>query len=174
MPPLPVTRTYLEMRSPDELVPAREPAPGSRIERLGGCAVSFWRYLYAEVGRAYRWTDRLTWTDDQVRAYLTDPGVTLHVLYVDHAPGGYYELRQHDDGSMEIAYFGLLPEYTGRGFGGWMLSRAVEDAWARGATRVWLHTCTLDHPAALPNYTRRGFTPYRSETYTVWPEEQTG
>jgi GNAT superfamily N-acetyltransferase len=167
MPPLPVTRTYLELRAPDELVPAREPAPGARIERLGGCVVSFWRFLYAEVGRAYRWTDRLSWTDDEVRAYLGDPAVTLHVLYVDHAPAGYYELRRHDDGSVEIAYFGLLPDYTGRGLGGWMLSRAVEDAWARGATRVWLHTCTLDHPAALPNYTRRGFRPYKSETYTV-------
>jgi GNAT superfamily N-acetyltransferase len=167
MPSLLVTRTYLELRAPGELVPAREPAPGARVERVGGCAVSFWRYLYAEVGRAYRWTDRLSWTDDEVRAYLADPAVTLHVLYVDHAPAGYYELRRHDDESIEIAYFGLLGEYLGRGLGGWMLTRAVQDAWERGARRVWLHTCTLDHEAALPNYTRRGFQAYRTETYQV-------
>ena len=167
MPLLAVTRTYLEMRSPGDLLPAREPAPGPRIERVGGCSTSFWRYLYTEVGRGHHWTDRLTWTDAEVADYLGNGNVTLHVLYVEHAPAGYYELRRHDDGSMEIAYFGLLPEYTGRGLGGWMLTRAVQDAWARGATRVWLHTCTLDHPAALANYLARGFQVTRTERYTV-------
>jgi GNAT superfamily N-acetyltransferase len=165
MPLLAVTRTYLEMRSPRDLSPAREPAPGPRIERVGGCSTSYWRYLYTEVGRAYHWTDRLTWTDADIAAYLGDEDVTLHVLYVEHAPAGYYELRRHGDGSVEIAYFGLLPECTGRGLGGWMLTRAVEDAWGRGATRVWLHTCTLDHPSALPNYAKRGFVPYKTEIY---------
>ena len=70
MPLLAVTRTYLEMRSPRDLFPAREPAPGPRIERVGGCPTSFWRYLYTEVGRGYHWTDRLTWTDADVAAYL--------------------------------------------------------------------------------------------------------
>jgi GNAT superfamily N-acetyltransferase len=167
MPPLLVRRTYLEMRTPGELVPAREPAPGARIERLGGCAVSFWRYLYSEVGRAYRWTDRLTWSDAEVLGYLNDPGITLHVLYVDHAPAGYDELRGHADGSVEIAYFGLLPEYLGQGLGGWMLTRAVRDAWDRGGNRVWLHTCTLDHEAALPNYTKRGFKEFKTECYEM-------
>lgn len=167
MPPLVVTRTYLEMRSAGELTPAREPGPGSRVERVGGCPPSFFRYLYTEVGRAYHWTDRVGWTDDEIAAYLADGSVTVHVLYVEHAPAGYYELRRHHDGSVEIAYFGLLPEYTGRGFGGWLLTRAVRDAWGGGAMRVWLHTCTLDHASALPNYRKRGFVPYKTETYEV-------
>ncbi len=167
MPLLAVTRTYLEIRSPGELLPAREPATGPRIERVGGCPTSFWRYLYTEVGRGYHWTDRLSWTDAEIAAYLDDPNVTLHVLYVEHAPAGYYELRRHADGSVEIAYFGLLPEYTGRGLGGWMLTRAVQDAWERGATVVWLHTCTLDHPSALPNYKKRGFREFKQETFEV-------
>lgn len=165
MPSLAVIRTYLEMLSPGDLSPAREPFPIPQIERVGSCPPSFFRYLYAEVGRAYHWTDRLRWTDQEISAYLSDGRVTLHVLYVDHAPAGYYELRSHDDGSVEIAYFGLLPEYTGRGLGGWMLTRAVQDAWARGANRVWLHTCTLDHASALPNYRKRGFRLFKSETY---------
>jgi GNAT superfamily N-acetyltransferase len=118
MPLLAVTRTYLEMRSPGDLVPAREPAPGARIERVGGCPISFFRYLYTEVGRSYHWTDRLGWTDAEIAEYLGSGSVTLHVLYLEHAPAGYYELRGHQDGSVEIAYFGLLPEYTGRGLGG--------------------------------------------------------
>jgi GNAT superfamily N-acetyltransferase len=68
------------------------------------------------------------------------------------------------DGAVEIAYFGLLPEYFGRGWDGHLLTRAVETAWGLGASRVWLHTCTLDHPAALPNYLRRGFRRVREET----------
>ncbi len=167
MPPLAVTRTYVEMRSPGDLSPAREPAPGPRIERVGACPPSFFRYLYTAVGRDYYWTDRLAWTDAEIAAYLSGGGVTLHVLYVEHAPAGYYELRRHDDGSIEIAYFGLLPEYTGRGLGGWLLTRAVSDAWGRDATRVWLHTCTLDHVSALPNYLKRGFREYKRETYEV-------
>lgn len=172
MPLLAVTRTYLEMRSPRDLSPAREPAPGPRIERVGGCPASFFRYLYGEVGRAYHWTDRLAWTDADIAGYLEDGRVTLHVLYVEHAPAGYYELRRHEDGSVEIAYFGLLPEYTGRGLGGWLLTRAVADAWARGAVRVWLHTCTLDHASALPNYLKRGFRQYKQETYEVEAAER--
>lgn len=84
---------------------------------------------------------------------------------------GFFELQRHDDGSVEIAYFGLVPEFFGRGYGGWLLERAVEEAWAMGggggATRVWLHTCTLDSERALPNYTARGFVPYKTERLLV-------
>jgi len=85
----------------------------------------------------------------------------------EEQPAGYFELRQHENGSVEIAYFGLLPDFIGRGWGKYLLNRAVESAWLLGANRVWLHTCTLDHPAALPNYLKRGFRPVRQETYTV-------
>jgi GNAT superfamily N-acetyltransferase len=73
----------------------------------------------------------------------------------------------HDDGSVEIVLFGLVAAAQGQGLGKWLLTRAVDEAWAMGATRVWLHTCTLDSPVALPNYEARGFVRYRSETYTV-------
>jgi GNAT superfamily N-acetyltransferase len=83
------------------------------------------------------------------------------------APAGYFELKRHPDQSIEIAYFGLLPEYIGRGWGKYLLTEAVRTAWSMGPQRVWLHTCTLDHPAALPNYLRRGFQPFREEVYTA-------
>jgi GNAT superfamily N-acetyltransferase len=83
------------------------------------------------------------------------------------APAGYFELRRHDDGGVEIAYLGLLPEFFGRGWGKYLLEQAVRQAWATGASRVWLHTCTLDHPAALPNYLQRGFRPVREEVYVT-------
>jgi GNAT superfamily N-acetyltransferase len=166
MPTL-VTRTYLELRSPDDLRPAPAPRPPPRIERVGECPPSFYRYLYAEVGRAFHWTDRLRWSDETIRAHLATPRLTLWLLTWEAAPAGYFELKPHDDGSIEIAYFGLLPEYFGRGWGKFLLTEAVREAWRARPTRVWLHPCTLDHPAALPNYLQRGFVAVREETYTV-------
>jgi GNAT superfamily N-acetyltransferase len=104
--------------------------------------------------------DRSDWSDEQLRARLARPGLALWVLYLDGAPAGYFELDPHDDGSVEIAYFGLLPEFKGRGLRRHLLTLAAEEAWRAGARRVWLRTCTLD--AALPNYLKRG-QPYRKE-----------
>jgi GNAT superfamily N-acetyltransferase len=160
-----VLRTYLEMTERGALVAAANPDPRARIEQVFDCPVSFFRYLYAEVGRNYHWVDRLVWTDDSVRARIANPDVTLHLLSVAGAPAGYFELERHPDDSVEIAYFGLMPEYLGRGLGKHLLSRATEAAWALGPKRVWLHTCTLDDAAALPNYLARGFRAFKTETY---------
>jgi GNAT superfamily N-acetyltransferase len=157
-------RTYLELRARAELHPAPLGST-AHVEQVYRCPVSFHRFLYREVGRNYHWRDRLLWSDSQVQQYLDDPSVTLHVLYVQGSPAGYFELRSEPDGSVEIAYFGLLPEFIGRGLGKGLLSEAVEAAWQRGASRVWLHTCTLDDPAALPNYLKRGFKPFKQEKY---------
>jgi GNAT superfamily N-acetyltransferase len=162
-----VTRTYLEMRSPGELRPASVEEPELRIERLDPCPPDLFRFLYREVGRAYRWTDRLGWTEAETRDYLATPDVSVWLLSWQHAPAGYFELRRHEDGSVEIVYFGLLPDYVGRGWGKYLLTRAVQSAWQLGTDRVWLHTCTLDHPAALPNYVKRGFRAVREEIYEI-------
>ena len=161
------TRTYLEMRQASELKPAAAPGSEPRIERVGDCPPAFWRFLYTEVGRKYHWFDRLPWTDEEIRQYLDDEAVTLYVMWVEGAPAGYFELRIDADRAVEIVYFGLLDHFTGRGLGGYMLGEAVKRAWAHGASRVWLHTNTLDHPAALPNYQKRGFQITGTEVYEV-------
>jgi GNAT superfamily N-acetyltransferase len=166
-PTIEVTRTYLEMRSPEELERARLDDPRIRIEEQRECSVPFFRYLYAEVGRNYHWIDRLPWTDEQVHAYLQSPEISLWLMTYDDAPAGYFELRKCEDGSTEIAYFGLLPGFLGRGLGKHLLTCATEQAWAMGADKVWLHTCTLDDPAALPNYLKRGFRAFKTERYTI-------
>jgi GNAT superfamily N-acetyltransferase len=88
-------------------------------------------------------------------------------MYAENAPAGYAEVRKDSDGSVELAYFGLVPEYVGRGLGKHLLSVVVERIWEEGTGRIWLHTCTLDHPSALPNYLKRGFVPFRTEVYEV-------
>ena len=160
-------RTYLEMTAPGALRPRRRPDGNVGVARREPCEAEFWRYLYTTVGAGYQWLDRLPWTEAEASAYLADPAVSLWVLTVDDAVAGYYELRREDDASVEIVYFGLLPEFTGRGLGGYLLTDAVERAWASGARRVWLHTCSFDHPFAIQNYLDRGFTVFKTEDYVV-------
>ena len=162
-----VTRTYLEMRERSELQPALSDDPRIRIEEQPDCSVELFRFLYVEVGKNYRWIDRLSWTDDDIRGYLARPEISVWLMTYDNETAGYFELRKCEDGSTEIAYFGLIPKFIGRGLGKHLLTRGVEQAWAGGATRVWLHTCTLDDPAALPNYLSRGFRPFKTENYRI-------
>jgi GNAT superfamily N-acetyltransferase len=169
-----VTRTYLQLSRLEDLSSAPIDDPRVRIECVAECPASFYRYLYAEVGRFYHWVDRLPWTDAEIRSHLARPEITLWVMYYEGAPAGYFELERHPDGSIEIAYFGLLQDVIGRGLGKHLLSVAAEQAWSDGANRVWLHTCTLDDAAAMPNYLKRGFQPFKQETYstTISPEEE--
>lgn len=162
-----VTRTYLEMRDPSELQAARSDDPLIRIELQSECSIELFRHLYVEVGKNYHWIDRLPWTDEQIAAHLAQTEITLWLMTHDDAPAGYFELRRCEDGSVEIAYFGLLSKFLGRGLGKHLLTCATEQAWADGANRVWLHTCTLDDKAAMPNYLRRGFRPLKTEKYSV-------
>jgi GNAT superfamily N-acetyltransferase len=169
-----VTRTYLQLSCPDDLRPSRLAGDLFRIEAAVECPASFFRFLYTEVGRHYHWIDRLAWTDDQIRSHLARDAISLWVMYCAGSPAGYFELERHDDGSTEIAYFGLLPEFLGRGLGKHLLTEAATQAWSGRPNRVWLHTCTLDDPAALPNYLKRGFTQFKQETYptTIQPGEE--
>jgi GNAT superfamily N-acetyltransferase len=162
-----VRRTYLQMLDQSELRRAPIEDTGVRIEQAVECPAHFFRYLYREVGRNYHWIDRLGWTDEEIRAYLDQESVSLWVMYCEGVPAGYFELRRHADDSVELAYFGLLPEFIGRGLGKHLLTSAVERAWSNNPVRIWLHTCTLDDPAAMPNYLQRGFKPFREETYTT-------
>ena len=162
-----VTRTYLEMRDPSEPQAAKLDDPLIRIELQKDCSVELFRWLYVEVGKNYHWIDRLPWTDDDIRAHLAQPEISVWLMTYDEERAGYFELRKCEDGSTEIAYFGLLPQFLGRGLGKHLLTYATEQAWADGAKRVWLHTCTLDDPAALPNYLKRGFKPFKTEKYEV-------
>ncbi|MSR06046.1 MAG: GNAT family N-acetyltransferase [Gemmatimonadetes bacterium] len=165
MPPIDVTRTYLELTDPARLRPARLPDPSLALEQVSDCPPALYRHLYGTVGAQYHWVDRQGWTDGEIRAYIARPEISIWILRRGTAEVGYFELAQEPDGSTEIAYFGLFPGSIGQGFGKHLLTVAVEQAWATGARRVWLHTCTLDHAAALPNYLKRGFTPFRTEVY---------
>jgi ribosomal protein S18 acetylase RimI-like enzyme len=167
----PLVTTYLEMRSPDQLRPKHADARFQIREQTE----RDWRFnrdLYFRVGEQWDWIDQRPWTDEQWKEYASAPELRTFAVYYDGALAGYYELRGDSkpdgrNGEVEIAYFGLLPEFIGRGLGGALLTSAIEEAWSRcggiAPKRVWVHTCNRDHPQALANYQARGMLVYKIE-----------
>ncbi len=147
---------------------ARVPDPEPVFVRVEAPCPPLNRMLYAAVGAKWWWVDRLAWSEERWVGVLTAPGYETHVAYVGGAPCAYVELATPTDTSKwgaaggavpetKIEYFGVLDGHHGRGLGGWLLTRAVERAFARGSTRVLLTTSSLDHHAARANYEARGF-----------------
>ena len=163
-----VTITYLEMKDAAQLRPRASADPLFEVREA---TVRQWRvnrFLYECVGGDYRWHDKQAWSDEQWRAYVDDESLRTFIASWGGSPAGYFELASHER-EVQIAYFGLLPAFVGRGLGAALLTRALEEAWAMGPSRVWVHTCTLDHPASLPNYLARGLVPYKTERADLRP-----
>ena len=160
---VPVTVTYLQMTSPDRCSPVPGVLGPTAILRAERPTVSFYRYLYDTIGADWNWYMRRRLSDDELAAIIHDDRVEVFVLYVRGVPAGYVELDRRVEGEVEIAYFGLIPEYVGRGFGKYLLAWGLGRAWSYRPRRVWLHTCSLDHPRALGVYQRAGLEVYHRE-----------
>ncbi|REC94808.1 GNAT family N-acetyltransferase [Kushneria indalinina] len=127
--------------------------------------LAFNRFLYQLVGAQWQWDEKLTGDQNAWRSMIESDAHRTFVAYHRGAIAGYYELYRPDGVNVEILYFGLVSDFIGMGFGSGLLSHAIDQAWGwSGTERVWLHTCSLDHPAALDNYQKRGFVIYHEET----------
>jgi len=153
---------HVELKDPAR-VPASDPDRPYRLEQIKQPSPEFNRYLYICVGSAWLWYMRLPWSYSQWLAAVSRPEQETWVAYHLGVPAGYFELEKQAHGSVEIAYFGLLPEFIGQGLGKALLEDAICRAWALGGKRIWLHTCSLDHPGALSNYLARGFSVFKEE-----------
>ena len=151
-----VTTWYLEIKSPEKVRHAALPTPLPRFERAVVAMPEFSRFLYTAVGGDWHWRDRLDWDYAKWMKWLNRPELETWVLYVDGTPAGYIELEKQPKNEVEIVNFGLLPRFMGRGLGGYLLTLGIERAWEMGAKRVWVHTCSLDAPAAVKNFEARG------------------
>jgi ribosomal protein S18 acetylase RimI-like enzyme len=158
------TVTYLEMRDRSELIPAKNPSVGVEVKHVEIPCPELNRFFYTAIGGDWYWIDRLPWTYEQWMAYITRPGHETWVAYLRGTPVGYFELDGEPGGEIELAYFGILPQFTGQGIGGYLLTVAINRAWERNPTRVWLHTSSFDHPQALKHYLARGFRVVKRET----------
>ncbi|HEU0207419.1 MAG TPA: GNAT family N-acetyltransferase [Candidatus Udaeobacter sp.] len=168
MPAEPLITTYLEMRSQDQLRP-KHGETRFRVREKTERDWQFNRDLYFRVGADWEWIDRQPWTVEQWKEYATAHELRTFAAYYDDALAGYYELRRDTEGGVEIAYFGLLPEFIGRGLGGALLTSAIQEGWRTSPkpVRVWVHTCNRDHPQALANYQARGLVVYKIEEAAV-------
>ncbi len=159
----PVTTYYLEMSDPSQLKPAVCDDPCFRVEEVSGDRWQINKSLYEIVGKDWKWIDKLPWTNQQWRDYAGSCAIRTFIAYYQTDICGYFELSTHDN-EVEIIYFGLVPDFVGRKLGAPLLTRALNEAWQMKPKRVWVHTCTLDHPAAMKNYEDRGMTLYKTET----------
>ena len=152
--------TYLEMF--ERPGGPRPPLPAGKLALIQAeeCPVSFYRYLYETVGTPWLWFERRLLSDVQLLAEISGPTTEIFVLYVSGVPAGYFELNTGEAEATELNYFGLMPEFIGRGLGPYLLQAAIDRAWSRPIERFWVHTCTFDHPRALPLYQRLGFVVY--------------
>lgn len=157
-----VTVYYLEMLTHQERsVPA--PRDGLVILHAKAPSVPYYRFLYNAVGKQYHWLSRRKLSDDELAAILGDPRNELHVLHVDGSPAGFAELDRRQLDEVELVQFGLAADFIGQGFGKWFLQWTIGKVWSYQPKRLWLHTCSLDHPAAVPLYKKAGFVQFKEE-----------
>jgi GNAT superfamily N-acetyltransferase len=161
---LQVTTTSLEMTSIDQMLPGSIQHPDAIIIQAEISSPELNRFMFMSVGRPWQWYSRLSWKRKDWQQYLDSPDVQTWIGYLRGTPFGYFELEKTADSSVEIKFFGLLSAFIGQGLGGWLLQKTIEKSWDMEASRVWLHTCTLDHPSALDNYQSRGFTVFNVES----------
>ena len=169
---IPTVVTFLEMLQRPHAVPPPLPKGKVAILKAERLPVHFYRYLYDTVGREYKWVDRKKLSDFALAELLAEPNVELFVLYADGCPAGMAELDFRVEGTGQLAYFGLMPEFIGRRLGYFFLYHSVINAWLKPVSKLLVNTCTLDHPRALPLYQRMGFVPYaREDRYIEMPPD---
>ena len=162
-----VDRKYLEINSPEE-INSSEPKINCRIELKNPPDFQINKFFYKQIGKSYRWIDRLVWDDAKWMNYTDNSNLETYILRENNDLIGFFELLHNPDlNETEISYFGLLEEYIGKGIGGYALSEAIKKSFEKNIKRVWLHTCTLDHPNALKNYIARGMRVFRKENINI-------
>ncbi|MDH3661996.1 MAG: GNAT family N-acetyltransferase [Alphaproteobacteria bacterium] len=152
--------SYLEMRAPPDRPPTVAARDGVEVRRAVRPTVSFYRYLYDTVGGEWTWAGRRLMDDEALSATIGDPRVEVNVLWVEGVPAGLMELGRRSPFEIELLYFGLIPDFIGKGHGRFALDWAVDRAWSHRPSRFWVHTCDLDHPNALSVYQKAGFVIY--------------
>jgi len=165
-----IKRNYLEIISIQNLSEVFKPSNNLNISLIEEPDFQLNKFFYKEIGKKHRWMDRLLWTEKNWIEYLNSLEVKTYVLKEDHNLAGYFEQIFHNEkNDCEIAYFGVLEEFIGKKYGGYLLSEAIKESFKLGAKRVWVHTCSLDHKHALENYKSRGMKIFKSETISINP-----
>jgi len=165
--------THLEMRM--RPMPTAIPSAPLRLKPWKMPAPDAYRALFRRVGERWLWFSRLAMNDQQLTAIIHDPAVEIYaVIDPRGVEVGLLELDFRQLPDCELSFLGLIPELTGKGFGKWLMAQAKSLAWRKDVSRLWVHSCTLDSPAALPFYIRSGFMPFAREVETFADPRLTG
>ena len=157
-----VTVYHLEMlKHSERSVPS--PRDGLAVLHVQAPSVPYYRFLYNAVGKDYHWLSRRKLSDAELAAVIQDPRNELHVLHVEGSPAGFAELDRRQPNEVELVQFGLISDFIGQGLGKWFLQWTIDKVRSYEPSRFWLHTCTLDHAAALPTYKKAGFVQFKEE-----------
>ena len=163
-----ILRKYLEITSIKDLKEVKKPSEDYFVALLDPKDFQLNKFFYKNIGKNHRWIDRLVWTDLKWTEYVSDKKLSTYILKFKEEIAGYFELIfKEESNEAEIAYFGILEEFFGKKLGGYFLSEAIKYSFDKGATRLWVHTCSLDHKNALNNYLSRGMKIFKSETLSI-------
>ena len=163
-----VDRNFLEINSINNLKRSNIPGSNFKITQVNPPDFQLNKFFYKQIGKKYRWIDRLVWEDKKWIDFVENSKVKTFILKDSNNMVGFYEtIHDITKNHAEIAYFGILEEYFGKKCGGYLLSEAIANLFEDGINRVWLHTCSLDHKNALKNYLARGMKIFKSEKISL-------
>ena len=156
-----IERYYLEINSIEDLKIKQIPSDNFFLKEADKDKFDLNKFFYKQIGKKHEWIDRLIWQDKNWMDYISDKNLKTFILQNNNDLVGYFELIFNSN-DCEIAYFGILEEYIGKGYGGFLLSEALRIGF-KNANRIWVHTCSLDHPNAIENYKSRGMKIFKTE-----------
>ena len=163
-----INRNYLEINSLKELVESNKPNEEYQIKLIDPPDFQLNKFFYKNIGKNHNWIDRLIWTEKKWIEFTTNKNIKTYVLTKKDDLAGYFELIfHHDKNEIEIAYLGILEEYQNKKLGSYLLSTAIKKSFLDGPSRVWVHTCSLDHRNALSNYLARGMKIFKKESIMI-------
>ena len=162
-----VKRNFLELKNINDLIKKDKPEDNYSVEKTKP-DFQLNKFFYKQIGKKYRWTDRLIWTDLQWSNYVSNKNLETYVIKNGEDLVGYFELIYHPEkNEIELAYLGLFEDYFGKGVGGYALTTAILKSFEKKIKRMWVHTCTLDHPNAIKNYLARGMKIFKEENLNI-------
>jgi len=163
-----VIRNYLEINSLQDLREGNKPAKDYSLSLIDPINFQLNKFFYKNVGKNHKWIDRLIWSEEQWINYVSSKYVRTYVLKLKDDLVGFFELIFHfEKKEVEIAYFGLLEEFQNKKLGSYLLSQAIKKSFVGNISKVWVHTCSLDHKNALSNYIARGMKIFKTETIKI-------
>ena len=157
----PTTITYLEMLEKPSFEKIEFPN-NTEVKEISNIPIHFYRYLYNTVGEPWLWYERRKIDDEELSKRIHKDNLGIYLLYVNNIPAGYVEIDFSSE-DVNLVYFGLIPDFIGKGYGKFFLTWSMEKAWSKNTKRVWVHTCTLDAPNAIETYKKMGFIPFKKE-----------